>query len=423
MVPLHAIGPSWAVWPTAADLVVIVIAPLAFLQPMLDRTTRRVWEALVITVLVCLASFVGLTVLNVLGLAAFGTGKGIVAGEYGIYRLVQVLVIYRAVSSCEFTTARLKVLRYVSMLTFCLICAGVWATAFNVISPALLSSHLPQAKIMAGAWFYYMHNGEPGLGAISYNHGYVAMQLILAAALALSLNDANRRGSVVRAAVLVLCMGSVFLTGSRAGFIGAAVFAILQIAAIKRGAILALSTFVACSALCIVFIDPLASLMNSAAERQATISSSYEYGGLSGRTEIWDERVEFLRSEPMRFFVGSGFGSAMESGSNAHMMFLQVLMELGLSGALIFCWLGARVAQSLGAQRGVGMGVLHGSIALLVTCLTQETFYPVPAFAHFLCFYFVVVALVIRYPRPSALTGRPARRIGWIAWRNQVHAS
>lgn len=400
MIPLIAIGPSWAVWPSLADIVVLFLLPFAVLQPMIDKTARRVWVALVAWTVVCSVSFIVITVFNVLGSGASGAGKGIGFGEFGLYRLLQLLVVFRAVTACKMTPKRLRALHYVTLATFFLICVGVWATYLNVISPLTLSSHLPHTKLEAGAWIGYMHRDEGGLGAIGYNHGYVALQLILSAIVALFLGDVRGSSAPLRVIVLISCLGSVLLSGSRAGLIAVVLFSAFELLSTQRRSIPTVCAIVGAIILSLTFIKySVPSEMSEAVDRTQTISTSFESDGLSGRTLIWEDRATFLQTNPLRWIVGSGFGSAIDGGNNAHMLPLQVVTELGLTGAFVFCWLGFRISQRLRFVRGKGGVVMRGSIALLTTCLTQETFYPVPAFGHFLSFFFVVVALVIWHRR------------------------
>jgi hypothetical protein len=418
MIPLIGIGPSWAVWPSAADIMVLLLAPLVVLQPIFDRTAQQVWVALVGWTLACCTSFITITALNVSGTGAIGFGKGIGFGEFGIYRLLQILVVFRAVTLCRMSPWRLKVLRYVTLATFFMICAGVWATYFNLISPMNLSSHLPHTQVVAGAWYSYMYPVDRGLGTIGYNHGYVALQLILSAMVALSLG-VRSSGLALRLFVLISCTGSVLLTGSRAGLFAAVLFSILELLSTQRRSIPTLCAITGVVILSLLLFDfSVPPDMKAAVDRMQTVSTSFESDGLSGRRTIWEDRIAFLWAEPVRWVVGSGFGSAVDGGNNAHMLPLQVVTEMGLTGMLALCWLGFRVSRPLLVRQSTGSVIMHGSIALLTTCLTQETFYPVPAFGHFLSFFFVIVALTISCSHPLKADQVGLHRARHVSRRN-----
>ena len=140
------------------------------------------------------------------------------------------------------------------------------------------------------------------------------------------------------------------------------------------------------------FSDRLATTFDGAV-RRPSITTSYDDDGFAGRVGIWNERVALLNRNPLFWVAGTGFGSAIESGSNGHMLYLQTTLECGLIGTLAFLlamWKGCLLLW----RQGTGGHILcYATAALLISAVTQETFYPVPAFGHFCGMYLLCVAL------------------------------
>jgi hypothetical protein len=92
--------------------------------------------------------------------------------------------------------------------------------------------------------------------------------------------------------------------------------------------------------------------------------------------------------------LGSGFGAA--SGKNAHLLYLQIVYEVGLIGLAVFAGLIYKVLSYLKFyERGI-RPIYWATIAFLLSGLSQETFYPVPSFGHFLGFYLCSLAIALR---------------------------
>jgi O-antigen ligase len=144
--------------------------------------------------------------------------------------------------------------------------------------------------------------------------------------------------------------------------------------------------------------DDFTQVFAHALDRQKTIGSAYEADGLAGRVEIWNDRIGMLNENPILWFIGTGFGSAIETGDNGHMLYLHITVECGIIGLAVFLFLVRNVAGTLWRrERGVKF-FWCATLALLVSGLTQETFYPVPALSQFCGLYLFCLAVVLRLP-------------------------
>ncbi|WP_445174134.1 hypothetical protein, partial [Microcoleus sp.] len=119
---------------------------------------------------------------------------------------------------------------------------------------------------------------------------------------------------------------------------------------------------------------------------------------LSGRDEIWAAHLTALDENPVSWFVGNGFGSAIDRGANAHMLYLQITSETGLIGLCIFSILFSMILFYLNKIEIKEKPFFWGTVTFLITAVSQETFYPQPALGQFLGLYLSSVAIVLRTP-------------------------
>jgi len=257
----------------------------------------------------------------------------------------------------------------------------------------VFSAHLP-GGYQAGAWVHYVRStgaGGAGLGTIGYNHGYVAAQVLLLVSLRIHLSSGQKAFS--DGILLFVSIIACFLSGSRAGMAASLVFAVALWA---KKPIYTLIVVVLLSVAAItVPADWLANL-DPIMERQLTLTKAYEPQNWSGRVDIWVDRLAFLNENPVRWIIGSGFGSAVESGSNAHMLYFHIILETGLIGLSTFLLLGHKVLQYLRRHESSAQPILWITVALLVSSLTQETFYPDTSMGQFLGFYLCSLAVALR---------------------------
>ena len=389
MVPLFAIGPSWAVWPTLSDIAAVLMVPLLLIdsnfQPCASHQNRNLWRIGLLITFGCLVSYAALAS-GLLGSEA--RGKGIVFGLLQTVRLFEFLVVWHVSANILLTGTRIRKLRRISLFVFLGIAAGVLLTFFGVVPTQIAGSHLPSSLGMAGPWAFYVTGSvDQGVGFVGYNHGYTAAQLLMAAALCLHLGP---RKFTTRCMVIGLLMLTTYLTGARSGLLCATAFVILLEA--KRPFVLLVGLGMV-GVLALGLMATGSESIDRAWARQNSTADSYQQDGFSGRTGIWKEKVDFLSAQPVRWIVGGGFGSAVETGPNAHMLCLQIVLELGFVGLFVFAIFQYNILKYLFSCEGYGKPLFWLTIALLFGSLTQETFYPVVAFSHLLGFYVCIIAI------------------------------
>ncbi len=140
--------------------------------------------------------------------------------------------------------------------------------------------------------------------------------------------------------------------------------------------------------------------LNPLIERHSTIGASFEEDGFAGRVDIWQDRLALLLDRPVLLLFGSGFGSAIETGFNGHMLFLHIVVEGGLVGLLLFLIMLVFITRNLQKHETGAKPLFCLNVALLVSCMTQETFYPVPGMGHFAGLYLFTTALAFSRFQP-----------------------
>lgn len=410
-IPVLAVGPSWAVWPTLADVAVVLLVIFGVLKISGSAPPDARGPALV-SGLCALGALVSYALWVVLGVNNLPQQQsGIEVGGYQLARLAQALAVYWVVSRLRFDEKQRHILGNAVGITLGVVCAGVLLTGLGVVQRAVFAAHLPVSH-QSGPWLeYILGQDSAGLGTIGYNHSYVAMQLLMLLALRLHLGS---RHPFVDGGLAAIVWAATFLSGARNGLATATLFLALWLWKKPRQA--AAAGVVAGTLILLASASALRSDANieDLIERQGTIMHSTEARNLSGRDGIWRERLRFLNEEPIRWITGSGFGSAYQSGDNAHMLYLHLVVETGICGLSCFLVLFGVVLRALAkAERQAPKALWLCTVVLLVSGITQETLYPTPAFGGFLVLYSLSVALALQehraeQPRPAS----PARESG-----------
>lgn len=400
-IPIIPIGP-WAAWPCLSDFAIAYLG-ITFLfdkkhlQPT-SLSSQRILNFLPIIFLGCLASYLG----YLLG-SHTGAEKGANFGLFQIYRLLEFFLVFGITTRIPFDQKRITTLRTITTWVFLFVCLGIFLTFFAIVPLTLVGAHLPKSAGAAGPWSYYAtpRVGE-GWGTIGYNHAYVCAQVILLIGLYLHLTPTHLKRSLrsFTGLYLVIAVIASFLTGSRSGFGVMLLLALTQWIKKPSYIITLLTTLV----LGLPFAGLVQWALKSSSQsgdgfildRQLTIFAAGDRNNLSGRDEIWHHRLDFLEAEPWRWISGSGFGSAVDSGNNAHMLALQITIETGLIGLGIFLFLFGLILLLLYRFESGSRDFLLTTIALLISSVSQETFYPVPALGHFLGFYLCCLAIALR---------------------------
>jgi len=403
-IPVVSIGPSWALWPTFSDLFLGVML-LYFLAGRRDfgdisKANSRILRILILICALTSAVLLATYASNLLRGAQSATRAGSF-GIFQLYRLIQSTLVFRIAAGIPITPRRMMMLSMSAGTALFAVLVGLGGTYTALIRTRQLVSHLPSDFSTSGPWAYLANTQMRDVGTIGYNHAYTALQIIMLVSLYLALQ--TNRSRVLVVVSLLASFGGVFLTGSRAGmaamtFVLAAYFIrrpSMLIAAGSLSVLMLLGMGVAVDRLDIDFGHTLA--------RQLTLSEPLDPGNLSGRQEIWSRALDMVREEPVRWAIGAGPGSATQLGSNAHMLLLHILLEGGLFGLTIFGLAAYAVIHGLYERKSVAGPILWATVALLISSLTQETFYPVPAFGHFLGLYLCSVAIILNPCRRATI--------------------
>lgn len=413
-VPLVAIGPSWAVWPTLP-----IVTSVGFFGASLLAggggllASKQLLQRYALLFAGSVVSFLVVTVgLHALLLPAMKPDPYF--GLYQLYMLVIVGAVFWATSRIRMTPRRRRVLRVVTAVTLSWVCVSVLLTYTEVVPTRAFAPQLPANPLVSGAWAKYVTNwSADGLGTIGYNHAYVAAQVLLLLAFWLHLSPSD---TVVPKVFFIILSGvAIFLTGSRAGFAGFVLF--LGLILPRRGNALTGLGILAVAPLLLVAVASLEVDFLHMAERQAALLEAPSTETLSERDIIWEERWEFLNADPVRWIIGTGFGSALASGSNAHMLFLQLVLETGILGLVAFLLFAGQVLLLLWRVEQPPRYLFLATVALLFSSLTQETFYPTTSMGFFLAFYFCTVGVALR---SHTMRQHPPPPGEWVA---QLHAS
>jgi O-antigen ligase len=395
-VPVLPIG-HWAIWPCFSDLALLLIV-CAFLKcyrftTPLSSPNQKIFLVLTSILLGSCQSY-----LFYLGFAK-GDAIGSNFGAFQIYRLVQYFSLFWLMSQIPLTEKRLQILRKIVDGVLIFVCLGVFLTYAGTIPLSIITNHLPPV----GAWQYYASVskiGSKGLGFVGYNHAYVAAQIMMLIILRMHLTS-NQKKDLSNFLLLLLATLTVFISESRSGF-GAILFLLMVYLVSKP-------TY-ALSIVSLVLIIPLLASMfslqaielnsyeGSIIDRQLSLASANQVETLSGRDARWSAHLAALDDNPVNWIFGNGFGSAIERGDNAHMLYLQITSETGLIGLFIFITLFSMILFFLYKRESKEQALFWGTVIFLITGFSQETFYPEPALGQFLGLYLSSVAIVLRDP-------------------------
>jgi O-antigen ligase/polysaccharide polymerase Wzy-like membrane protein len=390
LIPILPLGP-WPVWPTFADFIVPPMVLGIWWSPRRFGSATWLVRAVAGVTFICFGS------LAVAVLIHGSSGSGILFGMGQLYRVVQAVIVLVSTAKLELTPRRIEVLRSISFVTFVAISFSIFVTAFGLVSTSTAALMLP-AGVISGPWNSYVEGMIEGVGFISTNHGYTAIQLLLSLGLLLSL---NKLSSAVKAAVYLIAVSAAFVTRSRSGFV--CMLILLIAIEIKRSRVMVIWLAA------VVFL--VGSYLSSneefrwLTERQLSSASTLQDDGLSGRTDIWKDYGAFLIAHPVTLFTGVGFGFAVNiSPYNAHLLYLHIVAEMGILGLFAFFWFHRKLLSSLARKKAFAMA--WTVVALLLTGLTQETLYPVIIFTHFIAFYLSANAAVLRINSLESITVR-----------------
>jgi len=404
LIPVAALGPSWAVWPRLSDFAVgLLFAAALIARPSkwpVTEASQAVFRLLVIAYIACIASFF---LVNLL-IGSAGRGLAIDDGQYYLFRVTQFLIVYWVAMRVPLTPSRQKILSKVATFTLVATCVLCMLTWVGIPSGPRIVAHLPRSKEIAGPWITYALDEARGYGLISYNRAYVAAHLLLLTALKLNL-DVKRR-PLLDVAYIGLALAACFVSGSRAGFAAMGLFTFALF--VRNPIYVPVAALLLGIASLFVSGDNLSSGdITKIAEEQTKIANPMEAEQFRARITLWTRWLDRFSKDPFALVVGIGFGGARGEGGvdMAHMQYLTVLGEFGTFGLLFFLWLCYTILHGLWRYEPKPNPLFWATVALLFGATTQETFYPVVSFAHFLGLYAMAVALALRPQFASAAPG------------------
>lgn len=394
-IPLIPKGP-WAVWITLSDITagLMMLTSLIFWKHLRAKTraSDTVSTILLITLASSLLSFTFFVLFpSISGSADMESLQASLNfGLYEAYRMVQFSIIYWLARRVPLDEKRVCLLRKLSIISLTLVCIGIILSYFEILPQQLLVAHLPHGFKAAGAWADFATFN--GLGTIGYNHGYVALQVMILLGLAIHFTPSGNRWYIVL--LLVLALTAVLLSGSRAGMIGTGLYAAYLGVQRPRYLIVGFSLL---AVVLVILPQKYIEEMIPAIKRGSSISTSYQSDGFAGRSQIWDHTVNYLHEHPERLVLGDGLGNS--GGRDAHNNYLQVLFEFGVIGLAYFIVVMVMVLRMLYQYESGLKSLFWMTLALLITGFTQETFYPVVSFGHFLGLYFLTLAIAFNRPQ------------------------
>lgn len=426
-IPVMTVGLSWAVWPILSDISLGFLLLVFWHNYRSTLPLSRVCRHILLTLLLIIGGSV-IWYLVPLLLSTAENQTMVRFGAFQIYRLVQFTLVFFIACKTPLTISRVVILSKFVTLALLFACITVALTAFSVVSPSSFATHLPRGFDVAGPWEFYQLAQGQGWGTLGYNHSYIAAQVLMFVSLRIHLRP---KDDLINSLILLVAIAATYVTSSRTGLVTvlifAAVFIVQRFRHVTVGFLILLSGGLILSNT--GFLEDNAFDFSSTnIERQLALSQPFAQESLNGRIEIWADRVAFLSQEPMLLFTGAGFGSAMESNTelrsdNAHMLYLQIVLEAGLLGLVVFLLFCTRILRALYKyEQASTKPIFWVTVAFLVSSLTQETFYPVPAFLHFIGFYLASLAIALRFA-PQEPSTQSSFEVTQIKFAGQGHLS
>ena len=421
-IPVLPLGTS-ALWPKIADLIVVAMVGLWLIELVRGRTNWVPLTSIVKAILILLAftslSFIIFTLLGEgLKIVDQADPAALAHGAYGLAKMVEFTVLIYLISAIPLDRARLELVGRVAAVASVIMTISFAATFFEVVSTGTIGFWLPQTEDSAGAWFAYVagHNDGQGIGTVAYNRGFAAIQLLVMSGIALQL--IGRQPLVWRWIVCISAAAGLVMTGSRSGMVSLFTFVLLTLwfecKRIRPILALGMVAFVLLSTVAVVSEVPTTGV--PLVDRYLSILEFSDGYGEDGRLMIWQDRIgEIMDAGPLVWILGSGFGAAGGTGSNAHNVYLQIFYDLGIVGLSVAGTLFYRLIRALAKGRAPNI-MAWLTVSLLVGAITQETFYPVVAFGDFLGFFLVAVVLTLAYNADldCRWAGEPARHSGQV---------
>ena len=378
-VPLFAVGPSWAAWPTAGDIVVAAMIPIVAVRMytgagrIMSKANKRILVLLLVLLAGCTCSYVILC-RAIPVLYPTETGRAAEFGEYQIYRIIQAVIAYFFASQIDLTPRRKRFLSFAAVTALVIVCAALFLEYLGIVPASTYASHLPTSLSIAGPWGYYAAANLPeGYGTISYTHAYSSSQVLLLLVLCLLLNPKAR--NFTRAALVLVAEAAILASGCRAILGGSLVF--LAALFIRRPRMLAAFACIVLgvAALTAGFAPSAPELLRPALDRASALNPFADID-VEGRTLLWSDQVQYLNEQPLRWIIGAGFGTSAGDTGNDNILYLQIINETGVLGLAAFVLVFGEIFRLLERAGPNSRPMILGTVAILVASIAQETLYP-----------------------------------------------
>ena len=311
-IPILPVGPSWAIWPLLSDAALVVM----FLGWLVARRTldtnsrvhRTVFYGLLVITLLCLVSFAWMALVYATSYSPPGE-KGVSFGAFQLFRMMEFLAVFFFTSSTPLSRRRVAILKWIATVTLLFACTSIVLTYSSVITSTDFCGHLPDSEL-SGPWIPSIKGYMQGLGTLGYNHSYVALQVMFLLGLRLILNAG--RSSLPNIVLLLLSIVCVALTGARSGLATMLLFGmsvVISSYSIKEIVLASLSCLLAVLLGVVLAGDTQRGERDvELLERLSTTKEFYKSENLSGRDDIWSEKLDNLNTHPSQWIVGGGFG-------------------------------------------------------------------------------------------------------------------
>jgi O-antigen ligase len=284
------------------------------------------------------------------------------------------------------------------LLALLFVSLAMLADRLYLIEIDAFARHLPRRA--AGKWGAVDLSSTVGASA-----GATTVTILILGGLVLG-TARHRFAWLVEAIVFALGMGTCFLSGSRQGLVRMAAF--IGTYSLKKPA----KYFV----LVILFLVPAAVILlqnnslqlrenieySRALERQGVLlSDPFSNEGLAGRPELWQEIVDKLNEEPVRWAIGYGIGNYVEYEAASHNMVLRLIQDGGLIELVLVGFLWIRIFRRVWAARHRAWASVALTAGMLTSALTSEIFYPTLSTGWYLGLYVITLQLLCREAEDS----------------------
>ena len=388
-IPILPIGPSWAVWPRLDDFATVFLF-LVYLNtrnnmcPM-SKTERFVFILIIIGVVLSFPSTLFGKVMRP------ELPKTLSYGIFQTFRVFEYLMVWVCIRGMTFSSKQFDKISYtVFFVVVFVVIIGI-ANATGAIPSARLLAHLPYE----GPWGVLKIErigADFPIGPYGDNPGYMVRQLVFFTALLLA---SRKPSAMFRIPLLAVMAIVIFLSGARSATAAWCIsLAIFVHKSVKQLIILLIVIFLFLTSFYIFGSFFEVEVVERATERAKTLvhRETFEEQTLSGRTLQWAAALRYIASDPSVSVLGTGWGfggvvlAPVTAIGTTHCMYLMVLLELGIFGALIFYILLFNMYQLLRGKDRLLVALRAAFLALLVASITSEVFYPVVSMGSFLGF-------------------------------------